>query len=228
MKDPLLEISEKYKDRKIVIAWPSHELIDYRFAHSLIELVVQNASLFSLGLANSISSRVAVNRNGCVEKARQLEATDILWIDADTKFPVNGLLRLIMHNKDIVGATTRRRDNRGFPVGLTVDPQATGKMVEMKLIGFPFMLTKMSVFDKLEKPYFAEPPRHMLPEMNCADDELVGEDEYFCHYARKAGFSIWCDAELSMEIGHVGSDVKYIEQQYSAPLPPAQPLDATL
>ncbi len=228
MSDFFEELKAKYADRKIVIAWPSPELTDYRFTHSLIEMVAQNASILNLGLANSISSRIAINRNACVEKARQLEGTDILWLDSDCKFPINGLVRLLAYDKDIVCATTRRRDNRGFPVGLPVDSKASGKLIDMKLVGFPFMLTKIKIFDAMEKPYFAEPPRKIFPDMDCMPDELVGEDEYFCHFVRKAGFQIWCDMELSTEIGHIGSEVKYIDAEYTIPVPPAVALDATL
>lgn len=224
MDETLMHLREKYANRHIVIAWPSSDRTDYRFNYSLLELICNNMPLLNIGVANAVSSRVTVNRNSCVEKARQLGGTDILWLDGDTKFPIGGLLRLLNHDKDIVCATTRRRDDRGYPVGVTMDGES-GAMLRMKLVGFPFMLTKMHVFDKLEKPYFAEPPRKLFPEMDCAVDEVVGEDEYFCHFARKAGFDIWCDAELSTEIGHIGSDVKYIERQYTAPVPPAVPVD---
>lgn len=211
------QIAELYKNRKIIVAWPSGEKLDYRFTNSLIELIAANLPVLNLGLSNSISSRVAVNRNACVDRARQLEGTDILWLDGDIKFPTNGLVRLLAHDKDIVGATTRRRDHRGEPIGVAVDPNQDGILLEMKLIGMPFMLTKMSVFDRLQRPYFAEPPRHMLPEIDDGSDELVGEDEYFCATARKAGMRVWCDRELSTEIGHVTSEVKYIDQKYIVP-----------
>jgi hypothetical protein len=55
----------------------------------------------------------------------------------------------------------------------------------------------MSVFDALTKPYF----RYVTDE---AGGEIVGEDYVFCDRARAAGFRIWCDATLSLEIGHLG------------------------
>jgi len=93
----------------------------------------------------------------------------------------------------------------------------------MKHIGLPFMLIKMSVFDKLDElglapdhTYFAEPPRWMMRKQGWdieGIDELVAEDEYFCYLVQKAGFDIWCDMGLSMEIGHIGPQINYIEQQ---------------
>lgn len=205
-----------WKDRRICVGYPSPELLDYRFHVSLIEMVTQSSQFVPLGLTNAISSRVAVNRNLIVDNARQMGATDILWIDADSVFPVNALVRLLKHDKDIACATTcRRKTNDRSPVALPIDHttiEPFQKIVKMKLVGFPFMLTKMSVFDKLKRPYFAEPPRWMMPEIDTGIDEVVGEDEYFCHNARMAGFDLNCDMELTMEIGHVGSTVYYIEQ----------------
>jgi hypothetical protein len=35
----------------------------------------------------------------------------------------------------------------------------------------------------------------------------VGEDYVFCDRARQAGFRIWRDAKLSLEIGHIGQQI---------------------
>lgn len=231
MPDDIKEqIKEKYKDRRICIAWPSPEKIDYRFFDDMIKFVTQNALCLHLSLANRVSSRIAPNRNLLVQDARKQGATDIMWIDGDTRFPLHGLLRLLSHNKDIVCATTARRlGNDMTAVGTPMDRnfgQPGQVLFPMKFVGFPFMLTKMAVFDKLDEyfsampngdkykknnaPYFAEPPRWMFPEIDSHDAEPVGEDEFFCHHVRKAGFDIWCDEELSMIIGHIGSTIYYI------------------
>lgn len=228
-----------FSKRKIGIGFPSPDLISVEFHNALIQLITQSAQFIALGLTNAVSSRVAVNRNVIVENARALGATDILWIDSDSIFPVQSLMQLLMHDKDIVCATTcRRRGNDRSPVAVPMDYasiQPNQKLVKMKQIGFPFMLTKMSVFNKLDdlgiaedKTYFAEPPRWMMRKMGSlneyskydwnisGNDGLVGEDEYWCHLVQQAGFDIWCDMELSMQIGHVGAKVYYIEN----PKPP--------
>ena len=222
MSEELLKsIKEKFKDRIICIASPSPDRTDYRYNIALIELIVQNLPFFELRLQKTVSSRIAVNRNNIVRDARTMGATDILWIDTDSKFPVNGLIRLLSHDKDIVGATTCMRTADGTPVGTAMDPGVQASIIRMKLLGFPFMLTRMSVFDKLRKPYFAEPPRWVFPEMDIVKDDVVGEDEYFCHNAIKAGFDIWCDMELSTEIGHITADVRYISPENTI-TPPAK------
>lgn len=212
-------------NRKIAIGYPSPDMISQQFHQCLVELITQTSRFVPLGLTNAVSSRIAVNRNAIVENARMLGATDILWIDADSKFPVDGLMRLVAHDKDIVCATTcRRRGNDRSPVAVPKDFASitpNQQLVSMTQIGFPFMLTKMSVFDKLDelglakdKCYFAEPPRWMMREMDweaVGFDAVIGEDEYWCLNVLKAGFEIWCDMELTMEIGHIGTNVFYVE-----------------
>lgn len=213
------------KNRKICIGFPSSDLVSSAFLNALIQIITQSSQFVPLGLTNAVSSRIAVNRNMIVQHARQLEATDILWIDADSVFPVHSLVKLLMHDKDIVCATTcRRKGTNREPVATPVDFQSIEPnqiLVPMKTVGFPFMLTSMKVFDKLDElglapngSYFAEPSRWMMHQNGWeieGDDALVGEDEYWCYLVRKAGFDILCDMELSMEIGHVGTDIFYIE-----------------
>lgn len=215
------------KNRKIGIAFPSPDIIPVAFHNSLIQLITQSAQFVALGLTNAVSSRIAVNRNTIVQNARQLGATDILWIDADSVFPVHALVKLLMHDKDIVCATTcRRKGGSREPVATPIDLKSIAPnqmLVPMKTVGMPFMLTSMKVFDKLDDlglapngSYFAEPPRWMLQGEIEGDETLVGEDEYWCHLVRKAGFDIFCDMELSMEIGHVGMDIFYIANSPSS------------
>lgn len=220
------------KDRKICIGYPSPDLVSVAFHNSLVQLITQTSQFVSLGLTNAVSSRVAVNRNVIVQNARQLGATDILWVDTDSIFPIHALMKLITHQKDIVCATTcRRKGTNREPVAVPIDLKSIQPgqiLVPMRQIGFPFMLTSMKVFDKLDElglapdgTYFAEPPRWMMRKDGwdiTGDDTLVGEDEYWCELVLKAGFDIWCDMELSMEIGHVGMDVFYIKNPEDAPV----------
>ena len=187
-------------------------------------MTVQNAGIIPMTLQKAVSSRIAYNRNNIVRDARAQGATDIMWIDADTVFKPFAMLNLLNHGKDIVCATTCQRNANGLPIGTQMDAGVQEKLIRMKLVGFPFMLTSMRVFDKMDELwpdrkgcYFADPPRWAFPEMNIVNDVLVGEDEYFCHNAIKAGFDVWCDMELSTEIGHIGSNVWYISAENVIP-----------
>ncbi len=63
------------------------------------------------------------------------------------------------------------------------------------------MLIRTSVFNALQKPYF---------NLAAEGDQLRGEDYYFCEKARAAGFEIWCDGDLSTQIGHIGQKMNRI------------------
>lgn len=214
---------------KIAIGYPSPEKTDYRFQQDFLNFIFRNWNEFDFYPINAVGSRIVMNRNQIVKEARACAADYIIWIDADTRFPFNGLKRLLAHDKDIVGATTSRRigEDRSpaaYPVNVNAI-QPMQQLVPMNFMGFPFLLTKVSIFDKLKEPIFAEPPRWMMEQIygkekmvyphEGSDVDVMPEDEYFCWQLRNAGFEILCDMELSMEIGHIGTTVYYIEN----PLP---------
>lgn len=176
---------------------------------SLIGMLTEN-NIPIATVANCNSSRIAFNRNTLVLSAQQADATHILFIDSDMIFPKNALARLAAYDLDIIGATASRRTDNNDAVGVTMDGTrlfVPSPPVKMKLLGLPFMLVKMEVFEKLRAPWFAEPPRFMMNIEGESEDDpgLMPEDEYFCYTALRAGYDVWCDIELSMEIGHRGA-----------------------
>lgn len=192
---------------KVSIAYPSPEYLHHQFVNTLINLLIKNSPNHIISLLNVVSSRIAFNRNKLVQQAKMYGSDYILFIDADMVVPANAIERLLVHNKDIVCATASCRigENVGKMQGNPINPTdmtPEAKLVEMKMVGLPLMLIKMDVFEKLQEPYFAEP---------ILGNNLIPEDEYFCIKAREAGYQIWCDVEFSMEIGHVGTKVYYIE-----------------
>lgn len=199
------------EDVRVAICIPSSEEVNAQFMISLIGMLVKNQIPIAT-VANCMSSRIAFNRNFLVEQARYAKATHLLYIDSDMIFPEDSLKRLLSHDVEIVGATASRRSENDDAIGVTLDGerlQVSSDLVKMKLLGPPLMLIKMSVFNKLRAPWFAEPPRYMV-ENDISDTSLMAEDEYFCHTAIAAGLNIWCDVGLSMEIGHRGAKTYYI------------------
>ena len=216
-EDLLRQLREKYKDRKVLIASPSTGFMHWRFYDSFSNLIEETAPVVKMSRAWVIGSRISEARNEVVEQARIVGATDILWWDDDQISPTNGLLRLLSNDKDIACATTCPREgNNHDPIGIALEQANENQLARMERVGMPFMLTKTSIFDKLQKPYFAEPPVWMYKKINnitddSPEDGVIGEDVYFCFNARNAGFDIWCDGNLSLEIGHIGMHVNYIE-----------------
>lgn len=154
-------------------------------------------------IVNNKSSIVAAARNDGVKRAREFGCDHILFLDSDMTFPRTTLHRLLVHREAIVGATYVKRVAPFSLLGSAVEakPTVDGRgLTEMRRIPTGCLLIRLSVFDALTRPYF----RYVTDE---AGGEIVGEDYAFCDQARAAGFRIWCDANLSLEIAHLGQQV---------------------
>lgn len=198
--------------KKVCVAFPSGDLINVRFLKSLLDLFTHSTSLVDIFWANFVGSRITENRNNLVKMAQQGNATHILFIDSDMTFPADALMRLLDYDMDIVCATASKRNEEsrdmiGIPCNSS-DAITSKSLVEMESIGLPFMLIKMSVFDKIQKPYFAEPEN---------GEDLIPEDAYFCQKVRNERFRIFCDLALSLHMGHLGFKEYKIEPKLSEP-----------
>lgn len=186
---------------RVAIAVPSGDMVHADFALAYAQLCMTSAAL-PLQLITAKSSIVAQARNNGVEHATNFGADFIFFLDSDMVFPPTALVRLLLHRKDIVGATYTKRVAPFDILGTKLAEQPgvlSGDLLEMQRIPTGCLLINMRVFDKLSKPYFRF-------DINSAG-EIVGEDYVFCDRAREAGFRIWCDAVMSREIGHIGQNV---------------------
>jgi hypothetical protein len=185
---------------RVAIAVPSGDMVHADFALAYAQLCMASAGL-KLQLITVKSSIVAEARNNGVKYAKDFGADFLLFLDSDMLFPPTALLRLLLHKKDIVGATYTKRVAPFQILGTSLagQPTASGDLLEMQRIPSGCLLVKMHVFDKLSKPYFRFETD--------TDGAIVGEDYVFCDRARAAGFRIWCDAVMSREIGHIGQQV---------------------
>jgi hypothetical protein len=198
--------------KRICVAFPSGDLVNVRFLKSLLDLFTYSTQSLDIFWANFVSSRITDNRNNLVKLAQNGNAEYILFIDSDMTFPPDALKRLLRYDADIVCATASKRNEEcrdmiGIPANQS-DTITSKTLIEMESIGLPFMLIKMSVFDKIKKPYFAEPEN---------GEDLIPEDAYFCAKVRDAGVKLFCDLPLSMSVGHLGIKEYKIEPVKSAP-----------
>lgn len=142
--------------------------------------------------------------NMAVEQAQKHGATHLMSIDCDQIFPPDGITRLLSMDKDIVGANY---NERRFPLTSTLKmADESGNLIVSEVtqtepfkcvgLGLGFLLIKMSVFDKLKKPYFD------ILFRGEDNQDFVTEDIYFCEKALKAGLEIWCHPGI--KIGHEG------------------------
>ena len=136
-----------------------------------------------------------LNREVIAELAQKTECTHLLFVDSDMVFPTDAVEKLLAHDKDIIGVNYNMRM---FPPTSTVKTKK-GETVQDVLfecdgVATGFMLIKMEVFNKLEKPWF---------HVGILDAKtLEGHDYRFCRLAREAGFGVWCDPTITIK--HIG------------------------
>lgn len=179
----------------VALGIPSGDMVHADFAMSLANMCF-NAGARAF-LVNAKSSLVMVARNQIVEAAKLAKATHVLFLDSDLIFPVTTLSRLLAHGKDIVGGLYVQRVPPHRSLGEPLEGEnASGGLRKMKSMPTGCLLIKLSVFDKLPKPWF---------NTKAEGEKILGEDYYFCANARSAGFEIWCDEVLSGELAHIGT-----------------------
>lgn len=195
------------KPERVAICMPSGDMVHADFAMSLAALAF--STQVPIALVNTKGSLVASNRNRLVDEAERFDCEWLLFLDSDMLFPRDTIARLLAHGKDIVGATYCKRVEPYEVLGRTLDggplEAATG-LVEVAGLPTGCLLVRRSVFAALRKPYFRTPARED-GEVDGLPAHIEGEDYYFCRVAREAGFSVWLDVDLTMQMGHIGQQI---------------------
>ena len=151
-------------------------------------------------------SLVANARCILAERAVELDAKHLLFIDADMVFPPDGLCRLLKHDVDIVSGMYFKKSYPFNPVAgmrdengkmLTISEWGEGLVDNIEGTGAGFLLIKTDVFRALEKPWFWHP----VDPLN--QQQQHGEDYGFCQKALEAGHKIHLDTSLQLlHTGH--------------------------
>jgi hypothetical protein len=203
---------------KVGVCVPSGGTVHAAFEESLALLIASSQAICVL--INTESSVVAVNRDNAVKAARGAGCSHVLFLDSDMVFPSWALDHLLARGKDIVGCVYPRRVAPYNILGSLMGVPDCSDLRQGFELGMGCMLIDVRVFDRLEAPYFRMPA---IPSFDKVPAELagfdlagyepptlMGEDYYFCKAARRAGFTVWADMPLSMELGHIGTVVHRI------------------
>ncbi len=192
---------------KVLVAIPALDTCATDFAMSLASMlthITHDKRLrreVPLALACAKGSIIPHSRNLLMQQAIDAGASHILFLDSDMTFPPDTLARLIGHGKPMVGADYV---NRVPPHALNGRPSPTAvpgsPLIPMLTMPFGVMLISLKVLADMPRPFF----RYIE---GIDDSKTLSEDTYFCNAARHAGHTIWCDAALSREVGHVGISV---------------------
>lgn len=135
-----------------------------------------------LAILNVQTSMITNGRNGTVEMAMKASCDYLFWVDSDMRVPPDALVRLLKHNKDIVGATYNKRvppyDTLGKMKGDIRSVTGDG-LHEALLMPGGCMLVKMDVYKKLEWPWYWESYRWP------GEDGLIGFKKLLKDYVKE-------------------------------------------
>lgn len=129
----------------------------------------------------------------------------LLWIDADQVFPPDTLMRLVAHDKPIVGTLVSTKEPPHMVVTGIGDQEygymsildwPENSLIEVDVTGFGCCLIKREVLEAFPEGNPFE--RIKIP----AFDSKMGEDWSFCVRAKEMGFPIHVDT--SIPVGHKG------------------------
>jgi len=170
-----------------------------------------------VSISMDIDTYVQCARQTLVEAAIADGADYMLWLDSDMRFPQDILLKLLNHDKDVVGINYSTRsippdfvtikkmgkDNPNNPSG---EPCITGSdstgLEKVDAIGFGAVLIRTGALKKLPDPH--KHPWFWIEHMP-KTNRVIGEDVYFCRLMRKHGIDIWVDHDVSKECAHIGT-----------------------
>jgi len=223
MEGPLVKL-------KVAILTPCYGSPERRFLSSLCDMMNYfylsnitgpDGEPVEKSLLNIVvtGSDLSENRHKLIAEAVMEGATHALWLDADHTFPRDTLNRLLGRNLAIVGCNYGRRciptaptaaalDADGEVAGLcytTKEKADEGFLEQVAHLGFGCVLMDLRVLDVLESHAESLGEKSMLPLFRFGEDKhgaRISEDVFFFAKCRAAGIEVWCDHELSWEIGH--------------------------
>ncbi len=215
------ETSEEMKIPKVLIAVPSRGVgVSINFAYDFANLVAHTTAalvahqLAVLRLIIGSHTYIDQNRNDLCAAALVSDATHVLWLDDDMRFPKDALLRLMERGVDVVGANypSRRVENGIAPVTIKhiggegaenpaercyTRPDSTG-IEEVDAVGFGCLLMRTSAIAAIPHPWFEQFFDH-------DNERWVGEDVDFCMKLKAEGIRAYIDHDLSKEVSHTGT-----------------------
>lgn len=209
MARTLLGNSRAVKNARLSVCVPCRDMMHSAFSFNLCKLLEHNNNI---GLTTNVHFNVGTllvnQRETLVTMAREVNASHILWLDSDMMFPADTAQKLLRHGKPLVAAnyvtrqyphkTVAYSDITDWDSYVAPDPERSDKLTAVAAVGMGCMLTSMSLFDELEKPYFNTT---WVPESN----DHLGEDFSFCKKVSALGYEILIDDSVSWDMKHLGT-----------------------
>lgn len=189
----------------ILIAIPCYKTIHIRTMDSIVRTLLKYPET---NLAFQDGVVVHQNQNDLVERAKEEKASHIFFVEHDNVFEPDTLGKLLELDKDVVAAPYSGRALPREPL-VYMKNELNGEIYQMsydrwpdkpiKVYGVPTgcTLIKMSVFDKISKPYF------FYEYTKDGSKIKSSQDIYFSRKVNEAGMQCWIDPRIW--VGHIGN-----------------------
>jgi hypothetical protein len=164
--EQLLKDLEAQKPRRVRVALciPSGRTWEAQTATCVAAMAAYTAMAgIDTGVLNMQTSLISHSRNKTAEQVLGENFDYLFWFDSDMEVPPDTILRLLKHQKDIVGATynkrTPRDDGTYQTLGKMKGPKRDlmgGGLQEADLLPGGVLLVKTDVYRKVMMPWFGE------------------------------------------------------------------------
>lgn len=201
----ILSKKQNVASEQVVICVPTNGLVHALFSFCLVNLIRYTESQgipvkLEMDAGTVLSNQRQVLSDSAIDKHN---AEHIMWLDSDMTFPEDTIVRLLEHKKDVVCATYSKRVEPFHATAfysidpvMPVDTEEHG-VVRVRYSGMGCMLVKATVLDTIPSP-------HYPLAWHAPSSTWHGEDMGFCDLLDQNEIKLFCDLDLSREIGHLG------------------------
>lgn len=184
---------------KIFVGVPCGEFMHSRTSFAQNALIAESMAHHDLVVHGGFAGDVAQNQNTFAHFTLQTNSDYLLLIETDMLFPPDALLRMLAHERDVVGVLYRFREP---PHDVMLwDPKEEVPregLLERPAVPAGLMLIAARVFKAFPCPWFYK-------SYTDRPNSSISSDRNFCDQATKAGFHVFADCALSYEVAHIGS-----------------------
>lgn len=160
-----------------------------------------------------VGANIGENRDKMADKAIEIGATHVLFIDDDMGFMPECLNIALARQMPIVLANYRRKCPPGRFTARNADNTSDIKttvdstsLTECYFGGFGFCLIEIDVFKQVKKPRF-------LAYYDEKTNSYTTEDRPFFDKVHEAGIPVFCDQEISKRVWHNGNFAYTFDQE---------------
>lgn len=208
------------KDARVAVCVPSNGTWRDQFGWSLAGMLLHTKAAcpqLPIKFLAHTGSCIPLNRQMLVSCAIAGAHTHVLFLDSDMTFPPDTILRLLAHDKAVVGAVYSERGGNPLRIAatddlvnkLTVSRGETG-LRRIKAMGLGVTMIRASVFETVGLDCFE---MRWQPEHG----HVEGEDASFFRHVEEAGIEVYADMDLSWQVGHIGAAAFHLQQITDAP-----------